>query len=79
MNATDLSDEDRLELQRLAVDKLPPKSRDLFLELHGHFGGDKVNDIINTNAFDIEVDSTQDSNYGVLPETSRMNHDCRPK
>ena len=40
--------DDRVPLQNLAVNQLPPKSKKLTLDLCGHFGGDHVEDLINT-------------------------------
>jgi len=45
------SDEERFPFQTQAVEILPPATRDLFYGLAGHFGGDRVEDIIRTNAF----------------------------
>jgi hypothetical protein len=33
------------------VEKLPLEARRMFYDLAGHFGGDRVEDIIRTNAF----------------------------
>ncbi|KAF1813010.1 SET domain-containing protein [Eremomyces bilateralis CBS 781.70] len=74
-----LNEEDRLEMQQEAVRRLPPGTRDLYLELHGHFGGDAIDDRLNTNSFYVELDSDRDEKHNImLPETSRINHDCRP-
>ena len=65
----------RMELQRKSIESLPPASRDMFLALHGHFGGDEIEDRINTNAFQIELggdndDDDEDMHYIILPETA---------
>jgi hypothetical protein len=44
-------DEERSPFQRQAVESLPPATKKLFYGLAGHFGGDRVEDIIRTNAF----------------------------
>ncbi|KAF2404727.1 SET domain-containing protein [Trichodelitschia bisporula] len=63
---------------RVAVERLPDKSRRRFMELHGQFGGDPLYDRINTNAFNGKVGSGSESWWTVMPESSRFNHDCRP-
>jgi hypothetical protein len=45
---------DHVPLQTLAIDNLPKEARESFLNLHGHFGGDPYQDILNTNAFAVE-------------------------
>lgn len=71
----------RIELQQKSVESLPPASRDSFLALHGHFGGDEIEDRINTNAFQIELgdgdeeddeeeEEEEDMHYIILPETA---------
>lgn len=45
------SDENRFPFQRRAVETLPPATKKLFYDLAGHFGGDRVEDRIRTNAF----------------------------
>lgn len=65
-----ISNSDVQFLQKGGVARLPQKTRDKFLALHGHFGGDKVDDIINTNSFDVELGKAKDNHYVVLPETS---------
>lgn len=47
----DLPSSDRLGLQAKAVQSLPEKSRELFWELSGAFGGDGVEDRLRTNTF----------------------------
>ena len=65
-----LSDTDRLHFQREAVERLPARTRALFLSLHGHFGGEKVDDILETNSFRLDLGEEDDSHTMVLPETS---------
>ena len=65
----------RMELQRKSIESLPPASRDMFMALHGHFGGDEIEDRINTNAFQIELgedkdDDDEEMHYIILPETA---------
>lgn len=45
---------DHVPLQELAIDNLPDAARTLFMNLHGHFGGNPYVDIFNTNAFAVE-------------------------
>ncbi|QDS71708.1 hypothetical protein FKW77_008461 [Venturia effusa] len=63
-----------------AVRKLPRRSEKKFMDLWGHFGGDPIEDIINTNSFAIDMwDDKEETAYNaVFPEISRLNHDCRP-
>ncbi|KAH6676775.1 hypothetical protein B0J14DRAFT_360589 [Halenospora varia] len=71
-----LTDKERFPFQRKAIDALPAATRKLFYGLAGHFGGDKVEDIIRTNTFGAQFDERQ---HGVVvPEAARLNHDCRP-
>lgn len=65
-----LDEEDRLELQREAIKRLPPASRELYMALHGHFGGDPIDDRLNTNSFYVELDHTGVKHNIMLPETS---------
>jgi len=64
------SPSDRLHFQREAIDLLPARTRELFLALHGHFGGDKIDDIIQTNSFRLDLDDDNEAHTMVLPETS---------
>ncbi|KAF2094774.1 SET domain-containing protein [Rhizodiscina lignyota] len=69
---------DREFLQKRGVARLPQKTREAYLALHGQFGGDLVNDIIATNAFRTELSSDGKDYLIVVPETARLNHACRP-
>ncbi|WYZ34280.1 hypothetical protein EsH8_I_000556 [Colletotrichum jinshuiense] len=59
---------------------LPVTTRRIFLGQMGHFGGNKVSDIMATNAFQMDLGGSQGDghHYGNFPEVSRYNHDCRP-
>lgn len=72
--------EDQDLIQSIAVSRLPKTSQEIFYSLLGHAGENPILDRINTNAFTINMGSFQTSNFfwGILPETSRFNHDCRP-
>jgi hypothetical protein len=63
---------DRQPFQTRGVHQLPEKTNKLFLDLCGHFGGDKVEDIINTNSFavDMFVDNDDTAYNAVFPEIS---------
>lgn len=50
---TGLEKDELFRLHRIAVERLPERSRDLFMALHGHFGGDPVYDRFSTNAFNV--------------------------
>jgi hypothetical protein len=71
----DVPDNLRHAMQGYAVESLPPETRELYIDLCAHFGGDKVEDIIHTNAFQLEVlaeylNHTETGFNGVLPEIS---------
>lgn len=40
-------------LHKVAVERLPERSREAFMALHWHFGKDPVHDRFNTNAFNV--------------------------
>jgi len=63
---------DRIALQQLAVDQLPKSSRELFMDLMGHDETlDRVDAIINTNAFQVELDDDiPELHNAILPETA---------
>ena len=42
-------------LQNAAAKRLPEKLRKSVMDLCGHFGGDHVGDVMNTNAFRVEI------------------------
>ncbi|KIJ39063.1 hypothetical protein M422DRAFT_175701 [Sphaerobolus stellatus SS14] len=76
---------DRLELQRIGVERLPEASRRLYMGLMGHGEGqdvDKVEAVMITNSFQMilgdEEKEEDEPHNGVYPETARTNHDCRP-
>ncbi|PBP19848.1 lysine methyltransferase [Diplocarpon rosae] len=68
----------RLHLQQLSVETLPPRSKALFFNLAGHFGGDEVEDVLLTNGFSASLGESKDGFGIVVPEAARLNHDCRP-
>jgi hypothetical protein len=61
---------DQYALQNEAVNRLPEYARNVFLALHGHFGLDKVHDIILTNSFSVYLGEKEETHNAVLPETS---------
>ncbi|KND92708.1 SET domain-containing protein 5 [Tolypocladium ophioglossoides CBS 100239] len=65
-----------IEMQKAAVNGLPPASKEQFWELFGQPGEDPVSSRVDTNAFSIDINETTHS--AVLPEIARLNHDCRP-
>lgn len=69
-----LEKRDMQELAQVAMERLPKKTRELFMSLHAQFEKeDPIYERIETNGirvFDF---------VGVLPELARLNHDCRPK
>ncbi|PNY26563.1 SET domain-containing protein 5 [Tolypocladium capitatum] len=71
-----LEREQHTELAQAAVDGLPPGSKKVFWELFNRNASDPVISRIYTNAFDCEIE--QSGYFIVVPEVSRLNHDCRP-
>ncbi|KAM4059024.1 SET domain-containing protein [Hirsutella rhossiliensis] len=71
-----LSDKDWIEIQSVAVDRLPPVAKDMMLQLHGEFATDAISGRVDTNSF--EVDIGDSAHYIIVPEIARLNHDCRP-
>ena len=71
----------RAPFQEKAIKQLPPSSSKKFMDLCGHWGGDHIDDVINTNSFAIDLWEGTEHETAiniVLPEISRFNHDCRP-
>jgi hypothetical protein len=64
--------DDRGPLQNAAIAGLPAGSEKGFMGLCGHFGGDLVDDIINTNSFAVDVPlGDEEISYNVVfPEMS---------
>ncbi|KAK8164342.1 hypothetical protein IWX90DRAFT_256022 [Phyllosticta citrichinensis] len=66
-------------MQHQAIRQLGSEQQGLFLRQHGEFGGDEVEDIINTNSFAMGGVAGEDNTFvAIFPEVSRFNHDCRP-
>jgi len=64
-------------LMKLAVNQLPPPTRDLFLAMAAHNEAEEPYiEKIYTNTFGEDFGNEEHSL--VVPETARMNHDCRP-
>ncbi|GAD96222.1 hypothetical protein PTT_09404 [Paecilomyces variotii No. 5] len=68
----------REKFLRLAIDQLPEASKKQYLRLATIYGNSSVivQDVIQTNAFEIQVGGQM--HLAVFPEASRMNHDCAP-
>lgn len=64
----DLEQEEWLELEHAAVNKLPLKTRAMFSALYGRPVTDPVSDRIDTNAFVLELNEV--TYYAVFPETA---------
>jgi hypothetical protein len=74
-----LSTPKREQFLRLAVDQLPPKTRDAYLNLATIYG-DKatiIQDVLKANTFEVQIGGAR--HLAIFPETSRINHDCGPK
>jgi SET domain len=64
-------------LMKLSVNQLPPHTRDLFLAMAAHNESEEPYiEKIYTNTFGEDFGDEEHSL--VIPETARMNHDCRP-
>jgi hypothetical protein len=67
-------DDDRTSFYHTAIKQLPKAANKKFHDLMGHFGGDPVEDKINTNCFAIEMIVGEDgetvSSTAVFPEMS---------
>lgn len=63
---------DRLPYLRRAVQRLPERTEKRFMDLCGHFGGDPVEDIVNTNSFAVDMwEDDEETAYNVVfPEIS---------
>ncbi|OGM49121.1 hypothetical protein ABOM_002350 [Aspergillus bombycis] len=73
----DVPEEKRLEMQREAVDALPPGTKAEILGLMGHWGGDPIDDRLDTNSFTVTLEKALD-HHALFTQTSRLNHACRP-
>lgn len=64
---------------KFAIEQLPSKTKEDFLDLTYVFGDERVRvqDIVKANTFQVEVDGV--NHLAVFPETSRLNHACNPK
>ncbi|KIY01129.1 uncharacterized protein Z520_02681 [Fonsecaea multimorphosa CBS 102226] len=73
-----LSTSERERFLRVAVDQLPPASRDQYLGLAKIYGEPSVvvQDVVKANAFEMQVAGQM--HLAVFPEASRMNHACAP-
>jgi len=76
---SNIRDPDKWVLMQIAVERLPTKTRNLFMSMKGHFGGDPYEDRINTNTFAARLGQASDIYWCAYPEAARINHDCRPK
>lgn len=64
-------------LRELAVKQLPPASQDLFMSMAAHNESEEpIIERIYTNTFGEDFGGEEHSI--VVPETARLNHDCRP-
>ncbi|TPX09823.1 uncharacterized protein E0L32_009014 [Thyridium curvatum] len=74
---------DLQKIQAAGVDALPTAHRARFLNLSTHNPTEgyyqRVEKLLATNAFDIDVDDGGETEFFVVfPEIARFNHDCRP-
>jgi hypothetical protein len=68
--------EQRQRLLEISIKQLPQKTTDLVMGLAKSRGGNVYDDIVQTNAKGMRLG--QASHLGVVPETARVNHACRP-
>lgn len=68
--------EQRQRLLEIAIKQLPQKTTDLVLALATSRGGNVYDDIVQTNSKGMSLGHV--SHLGVVPETARVNHACRP-
>jgi hypothetical protein len=63
---------DRQPFATKGIRQLPEKTNKLYMDLAGHFGGDKIEDIINTNSFavDMFIGDDETAYNAVFPEIS---------
>ncbi|GAB1320204.1 hypothetical protein MFIFM68171_10414 [Madurella fahalii] len=87
LEAYSLPKDEYLQLEAAAVDHLPSAHRAALLALSTHDEAnlphaEHIDKLIDTNSFNIYPDDGDeegsDTMFGVFPEISRMNHDCRP-
>jgi hypothetical protein len=64
------TEEQLFSLLEVGVERLPKKSRDQFMALLGHWGGNPYHDRIHTNAFSMWIGKATDSFWAMFPETS---------
>jgi hypothetical protein len=69
----------REEFYRVAVNQLPPRTKDSYLRLATVYGDPRVRaqDVVKANTFQMHVGGQ--NHLAVFPETSRLNHACSPK
>ncbi|KJZ78699.1 hypothetical protein HIM_02090 [Hirsutella minnesotensis 3608] len=48
-----LSDKDCIEIQNVAVERLPPVAKDMMLQLQGDFAADAISSRVDTNYFEV--------------------------
>jgi hypothetical protein len=61
-------DSDFIHLQDAAVEGLPNNTRSMFMDLWGEWGGNKVDDIMNTNSFALQLLDKKETFSMVVPE-----------
>jgi hypothetical protein len=64
-----VSDEVRLSMQRAAVDALPLTTKSETLGLMGHWGGDAIEDRLDTNSFTVTLEKPMD-HHALFTQTS---------
>jgi hypothetical protein len=70
----DFMDSDFIHLQDAAVEGLPNNTRSMFMDLWGEWGGNKVDDIMNTNSFALQLLDKKETFSMVVPEIAVSRH-----
>jgi hypothetical protein len=75
----ELANASQQELLDIAMAYLSEEKREKFLAQAGELGGHRIQDIMFTNSFQINLGGHDGQHFGNFPDVSRFNHDCRPK
>jgi len=73
-----LSTLERERFLRMAIEQLPPKTRDAYLTLATIYGHKEtiIQDVLKANTFELQLSGER--HMAIIPEPARMNHDCGP-
>ncbi|RFU32455.1 hypothetical protein B7463_g3890, partial [Scytalidium lignicola] len=73
-----MSTPDREKYLRVAINQLPPATRDAYLSLSTIYGNVDmiVQDVLKANTFEMEIGGHM--HLAIFPEPARINHECTP-